>query len=149
MNIRGKRNSDGSSVSASELAQMGRCERLVVFEHLCGCRRTESQHLDRKRGLLAHEQFEREGLDAMAALAQWPARRTVGSCDSGDALRFQDLRQTRVGVERPVPAGCWLIKLCCRVAPGTCAVPPRWPVFAKSVRLALGAIAAGLRRLLG
>jgi len=49
-----------ASVSASELAQMGVCERLVVFEHRYGKRRTMEQQLAIKRGLLAHERFYRE-----------------------------------------------------------------------------------------
>ena len=51
-----------SAVSASELAQMGRCERFVLFEHELGHRRTTQQQRDRARGLRAHEQFYREGL---------------------------------------------------------------------------------------
>jgi hypothetical protein len=38
------------SVSASELAQMGRCERLVMFEHLHGRRRTDSRKETGSRG---------------------------------------------------------------------------------------------------
>ena len=49
-----------ASVSASELAQMGVCERLVVFEHRYGKRRTVEQQLAINRGLLAHERFYRE-----------------------------------------------------------------------------------------
>lgn len=49
-----------ASVSASELAQMGVCERLVVFEHRYGKRRTVEQQQAAKRGLLAHHRFHRE-----------------------------------------------------------------------------------------
>lgn len=45
------------SVSASELAQMGVCERLVVFEHRYGKRRTTEQLQAIKRGLWAHQRF--------------------------------------------------------------------------------------------
>ncbi len=55
-----KRKRRGASVSASELAQMGVCERLVVFEHRYGKRRTVEQQHAIKRGLLAHERFYRE-----------------------------------------------------------------------------------------
>lgn len=48
------------SVSASELAQMGVCERLVVFEHRYGMRRSAEQLLTMKRGHRAHERFYRE-----------------------------------------------------------------------------------------
>lgn len=64
------------SVSASELAQMGVCERLVVFEHRYGMRRTVEQQRAVARGRLAHVQFyrarcrdsDRRGGGAVAAL---------------------------------------------------------------------------------
>lgn len=46
-------------VSASELAQMGVCERIVVFEHLYGRRRTSAQRQAIQRGLQAHQRFYR------------------------------------------------------------------------------------------
>lgn len=49
-----------ASVSASELAQMGVCERLVVFEHRYGKRRTVEQQQAIKRGRRAHARFYRE-----------------------------------------------------------------------------------------
>ncbi len=49
-----------ASVSASELAQMGVCERLVVFEHRYGKRRTVEQQQATKRGRRAHARFYRE-----------------------------------------------------------------------------------------
>lgn len=49
-----------ASVSASELAQMGVCERLVVFEHHCGKMRTAEQLSAIKRGRRAHRRFYRE-----------------------------------------------------------------------------------------
>lgn len=49
-----------ASVSASELAQMGVCERLVVFEHRCGKLRTAEQLSAIERGRRAHRRFYRE-----------------------------------------------------------------------------------------
>lgn len=49
-----------ASVSASELAQMGVCERLVVLEHQCGKLRTAEQLSAIKRGRRAHRRFYRE-----------------------------------------------------------------------------------------
>jgi hypothetical protein len=54
----------GEMVSASELAQMGRCEQLVVFEHRQGPRRLPHQESARRRGLEAHRRFEQEGVTA-------------------------------------------------------------------------------------
>src|SRR5687768_1047208 len=48
------------SVSASELAQMGVCERLVVFEHRLGKRWSLKRRRALERGLRAHERFVRE-----------------------------------------------------------------------------------------
>lgn len=48
------------SVSASELAQMGVCERLVVFEHRHGKRLTVEQQQAIKRGRRAHARFYRD-----------------------------------------------------------------------------------------
>lgn len=49
-----------ASVSASELAQMGVCERLVVFEHQYGKLRTAEQLSALKRGRRSHRRFYRE-----------------------------------------------------------------------------------------
>jgi hypothetical protein len=48
------------SISASELAQMGVCERLVVFEHLAGRQRTLQQAQAMRRGQRLHRQFYAE-----------------------------------------------------------------------------------------
>ena len=47
-------------VSATQLAQMGVCEKLVVFEHRHGKRPTGLQRMALKRGLRAHRQFLRQ-----------------------------------------------------------------------------------------
>ena len=133
------------SVSASELAQMGRCEKLVVFEHLHGSRRTDSQQRDRRRGLLAHRQFEQEGLDSMSVAVRSRGRCFIATCVFGEAWQTEVLRRFRDVVWRPKPWGRWLIRLYYRMAPGICAVLRRWPVLQKPVRVALGLIAAGSR----
>jgi hypothetical protein len=48
-------------VSASQLAQMGVCERLVVFEHRYGKLNTVGKRQAIERGLRAHERFYRDG----------------------------------------------------------------------------------------
>lgn len=47
-------------VSATQLAQMGVCEKLVVFEDRHGRRPTALQRIALKRGLRAHRQFLRQ-----------------------------------------------------------------------------------------
>ena len=44
-------------VSASQLAQMGVCERLVVFEHRYGKRPSRPQRVALERGSRAHQSF--------------------------------------------------------------------------------------------
>lgn len=51
-------------VSASELAEMGVCERRVLLAHRHGPRRTSAQRRAMRRGLRAHERFHRDGLAA-------------------------------------------------------------------------------------
>lgn len=48
-------------VSASELAQMGVCERLVVFQKRHGKRRSATQQQAMQRGVHAHRRFYRVG----------------------------------------------------------------------------------------
>ena len=55
-----KRCRSDAIVSASELAQMGRCEQLVLFEHRHGHRRLPHQEAARRQGLAAHERFEQK-----------------------------------------------------------------------------------------
>ena len=51
----------GIQVSASALAQMGVCERRIVFEQRVGKRPTREQQQAMQRGLRAHRRFFREG----------------------------------------------------------------------------------------
>ena len=57
---RNERRHQGPQVSATQLAQMGVCEKLVVFEHRHGKRPTGLQRMALKRGLRAHRQFLRQ-----------------------------------------------------------------------------------------
>lgn len=135
----------GPSVSASELAQMGRCERLVVFEHVHGRRRTDGQQRDRKRGLLAHEQFECEGPDAMFAAAPLRGRCFIATCVFGDNWQTRTLHRFRDEVLRPRSWGRWLIRRYYLAGPGLCVVLRRRPVLRVATRAALGLVAAVLR----
>src|SRR5574338_139744 len=130
-------------VSASDLAQMGRCERLVVFEHLFGSRRTARQQHARARGLVEHEQFYREGL--ASAQADRKGRCFIATCVFGEAWQTEVLRRFRDEALRPSVWGRRVIRLYYRGAPGVCVVLRRWPTLQVPVRMVLGAIATGLR----
>jgi hypothetical protein len=136
-------------VSASELAQMGRCEQLVVFEHRQGQRRLPHQESARRRGLEAHRRFEQEGVTACKACSRHAGRCFVASVLFGEAWQTQVLRQFRDHVLRPREWGRGLIRLYYRGAPRVCVVLERWPVLRLPVRAVLGVIAAGLRLMLG
>ena len=87
MDQSGRRARRPDVVSASELAEMGVCERRVLLAHRHGPRRTSAQRRAMRRGLRAHERFHRDGLaaregvsrrrpTAFAALGRW----FVGLC---------------------------------------------------------------------
>ncbi len=142
MGKRSRRSADDRMVSASDLAQMGRCERLVVFEHLHGSRCTARQQRARARGLVDHEQFYREGL--ASAQADRKGRCFIATCVFGEAWQTQVLRRFRDEALRPSAWGRRVIRLYYRGAPSICVVLRRWPALQVPVRMLLGAIATGL-----
>ena len=137
MKPRGKHVRRGRSVSASELAQMGVCERLVVFEHRQGRRRTPEQRSAIERGLQAHERFYRDGLVSSDARG----RCFIATMLYGEGHETRVLRRFRDRALRPWAWGRWLIVLYYRVAPGMCEVLARWPVAQSATRVALRPIA--------
>ena len=143
MGKRSRRPVSGRMVSASDLAQMGRCERLVVFEHLYGSRRTARQRHAQARGLVEHEQFYQEGL--ASTQADRKGRCFIATCVFGEAWQTEVLRRFRDEALRPSVWGRRVIRLYYRGAPGICVVLRRWPPLQVPVRLVLGAIATGLR----
>jgi hypothetical protein len=144
MGKRSCRSVSGRMVSASDLAQMGRCERLVVFEHLHGTQGTAGQQRARARGLVEHEHFYREGLAASAQAAR-KGRCLIATCVFGEAWQTEILRRFRDEALRPSVWGRRVIRLYYRGAPGICVVLRRWPPLQVPVRMVLGAIATGLR----
>ena len=145
MDKRSRRSDNGRMVSASDLAQMGRCERLVMFEHRHGRRRTARQQRARERGLIEHERFYREGLAASAQAAR-EGRCFIATCVFGDeAWQTQVLRQFRDVALRRNVWGRRLIWFYYRLAPGICKCLRRWPALQAPVRVVLGMMAACLR----
>ena len=144
MGKRSRRPVSGQMVSASDLAQMGRCERLVVFEHLYGSRRTARQQRASVRGVVEHERFYREGLAASAQAAR-KGRCFIATCVFGEAWQTQVLRRFRDEALRPSAWGRRVIRLYYRGAPGIRVVLRRLPPLQVPVRMVLGAIATGIR----
>jgi len=84
-------NSTGKkAVSASALAQMGVCERLVIFEHFDGKHPTPAQQDALQRGLRAHRRF---------ASCRTPIEARAGPCGAA----------TPDFGERPEPQVLWLL----------------------------------------
>lgn len=134
-----------SAVSASELAQMGRCERFVLFEHELGRRRTAQQQRDRARGLRAHEQFHREGLVTMTARRS-EVSCSIADCVYGESWQTDTLRQFRDEVLQRQRVGRVLIRLYGLAVPWTCTMLNRWPSIRALMRLGMDVIVAMLRR---
>lgn len=144
MKKRGNHSSAGLHVSASELAQMGRCEKLMLFEHLHGNRRTVVQQRARTRGLVEHEQFYREGL--MAFLQSDRKKRCFfDPCVFGESWQTGVLRRFMDVALRPGNRGRRLIWFGYPVVPSIYEILRRRPIVQVFVRLALGAVSTGLR----
>jgi hypothetical protein len=123
-------------VSASELAQMGVCERRVKFDHDRGRRRTPEQLQAMERGLRAHEEFYREGQDVPRA----GGRCFVATLVFGEAPETQILRCFRDQVMRPRPLGRRFIVAYYRFAPAVCRFLDRRPSSLPVARALLRAV---------
>ena len=110
-------------VSASELAQMGVCERRVKFEHDRGRRRTPEQLQAMERGLRAHEEFYREG----QVVPRVGDRCFVATLVFGEAPETHILRCFRDQVMRPRSLGRHFIVVYYRLAPAVCRFLNRRP----------------------
>lgn len=131
---RGHRQSQHVVVSASELAQVGVCEKRVVFEHRHGKRRTVAQQRDIQRGLRAHQRFYRERhLDSGGRGRCFVATQAFGPQASETAT----LRRFRDQVLRPWWIGRWLIRCYYRIAPAICDRIEHRPVVRRAVHCAL------------
>jgi hypothetical protein len=127
------------AVRASELAQMGVCERLVVFEHRFGKRSTEHQRQAIKRGLKVHAQFYREGILASDATeaSDKKGRCYIATLIFGPGRETAALRIIRDRVLRPYATGRWLIRVYYRTAPGLCVVLERYSWLQPVIRTML------------
>ena len=92
---------------------MGRCEKQMLFEHIHGNRRSEEQQRDSARGLLAHEQFHKEGLAASAVHTSGRGRCFIATCVSGGGWQTVALRgeeSTNLSVDLKVRRGLALLQ---------------------------------------
>lgn len=139
-----------AGVRASDLAQMGKCERLVVLESVHGPRRSPSQEEARRRGVAAHVHYELEGRRAIAArarLARRPGERCfIATMVFGDTWQTDALRDFRDTVLRPHSWGRRLVAAYYAGGPRLCSVLQRCPTLLRMTRCILGIAAHGWRR---
>ena len=133
MKAAAKRRRRSASVSATELAQMGVCGHLVVFEHRYGKRRLPEQRAAIKRGRREHERFYREGRIASTT----HGRCFIATMVFGEGPETQTLRAFRDQVLRQGPTGRRLVATYYRVAPGVCRMLEREPWAHSVLRVAL------------
>lgn len=114
-------------VTATQLAQMGTCERMVWLEHRLGRRRTAEQASAAQRGLTEHTRFFDESQQLMAA----GSGRAVGRCFVATLLLANDpqslsylttLRAYRDLVMKRSGFGRLLVLSYYRVGPALCRV---------------------------
>jgi hypothetical protein len=143
---------DDKFVSASDLARLGYCERLVAFDATHGRRSTKAQRRAQERGRRAHTAFYREGGRIAEGSGKkgrcFVATLALGECEETRALRvFRDLylRRTRIGR--------WIVGWYYKISPRLCSWLETKPNVLGAVRpllKALGRVAiAVVKRRLG
>ena len=144
------RGPDRTVTRASDLAQMGRCERLVVLEAMHGTKRDAVQEAARKRGIAAHARFETFGRQAVS-MSGGSARRQGDRCfiatlTFGDEWQTDVLRDFRDAVLRRRPWGRRAVASYYRHGPHICRVLRRSPTLLRMTRCILGWAAHGWLR---
>ena len=92
------------SVSATELVQMGTCERMVWLEHRLGRRSTADQDRARLRGTQAHERFYAQSKRLMTSGRDRPGGRCfIAMLTLGEGAELDCLRAWRDQALRPHP----------------------------------------------
>lgn len=136
--------------SASDLAQMGVCEGVVVFEGRHGKRKTPVQVAESERGIAAHKAFYEEHLHGAS---KSPPKRWcfVATLAYGEAaLETSLLRRFRDERLRPSSVGRALVRLYYRHSPRLCAACAGRPwavaLLRMAIRPALALAAWSLRR---
>ena len=110
-------------VSASDLAQMGVCERRIRFEAQYGKRSSRERAETTRRGIREHEKFFQEGVRVNPKLDASVEKRWcfIASATFGPmAPETQTLRQFRDEILRKTVAGRAMVRTYYRVSPGIC-----------------------------
>jgi hypothetical protein len=129
-----------ATVSASELSQMGACERLILFEAKHGKRKSEFQQQAIERGQREHRKFFEDGVRSQADV-QTSLSKPWCFCASlawgPEAPETDLLRRFRDQILRRTAVGRRLIQLYYRTAPGLCRRLGRRRKLISALRLGL------------
>jgi len=128
------RRADRDLVSASELAQLGYCERATHFDWRHGAKRTPEQIQAQDRGNAAHQQLYRDSI-AVARASERKGRCFVATLALGEGDATTALRAFRDLYLRKTAGGRWLIGAYYRSGPAVCEVLSRHPRMLQVVRL--------------
>ena len=110
-------------VSASELAQMGACERLVLFEARYGKRTSRCRQEAIERGRTEHDKFFKDGVRSQSDVqTSWskPWCFCASLAWGREAPETDLLRRFRDRILRRTGAGRGLIRVYYSAAPGLC-----------------------------
>jgi hypothetical protein len=132
-------------VSATELAEMGFCEKRVQLASIYGDRVTPEQRRARARGRDAHQQYFEEGVAASADRRCFVATFVFGP----DAAETQVLRAYRDAVLTRGRWGRLLVSLYYRTAPAVCRFLEAEPVAVVAVQRLLRPVVAWCDSALG
>ena len=122
--------SNDQFVSASNLAKMGRCEKLMQFERLQGSRTDRRCRRAMEHGRVEHERFHRDGLAAVSAMTFRRKPCLVCNCMPGMPCSQTDaLRRFRDEVLQPTWWGRGLVSVYYLLGPCISLVLRRWPRF--------------------
>ncbi|MQA40576.1 CFI-box-CTERM domain-containing protein [Rugamonas aquatica] len=134
-----KRSADHAVVSASQLAQMGTCERLMRYEHRGGMRPGRQRTAAIERGNVEHRRFHAEAVRSLqppqASLPGKPWCFVATMLYGPDDPATEVLRRFRDALLRPTIMGRALIRLYYRLSPDLCRLMQRHPRLLPPVRL--------------
>jgi hypothetical protein len=127
---------DRDVVSASELAQLGYCERAAHFDWRYGNKRSPEELKAQERGNAAHTQFYEESL-AIARASEKKGRCFVATLALGECVETNALRAFRDLYLRRSAPGRWFIGTYYHLGPVVCHLLSQHPRLLPVVRLGL------------
>lgn len=140
-----RRKGPGDEVSATELAEMGFCEKRVQLAYIYGEQATPEQRQAMARGQEAHQRYLEDGLAATSDRRCFVATFVFGP----EARETQVLRAYRDTVLLHRRWGRALVAAYYRVAPTGCRVMERSPATVVGVRRLLRIVVARCEKVLG